>query len=54
MTNGGYRGEANFAFEPASGYFDTLSRASESGTLTVIRPGEQHVYEIEIELSPEG
>ena len=50
MTNGGYRGEANFAFEPANGYYDTLGKAAESGTLPMIGAGEKREYEVEIEL----
>lgn len=51
ITNGGYRGEANFAFEPASGYYDTLEKAAASGTLPMIAPGQSSVYEIGIEVS---
>lgn len=51
ITAGGYRGERNFAFEPASGYYDTLGKAAESGRLPVLRPGERAVYETEIVLS---
>ncbi len=50
ITNGGYRGEFNFAFEPASGYCDTLGKAAETGTLPLLEPGERKVYETEIEL----
>ncbi|MBO7663747.1 MAG: hypothetical protein J6U01_10285 [Clostridia bacterium] len=50
MTNGGYRGEHNFAFEPASGYYDTLEKAKETGTLPLLRPGESKIYETEIEI----
>ena len=51
ITNGGYRGERNFAFEPASGYYDTLEKASASGRLPVLRSGDRAVYETEIVLS---
>ena len=50
ITNGGYRGEVNFAFEPASGYFDTLQKAAETGVLPMLQPGESKTYEIEIEV----
>ena len=50
ITNGGYRGEVNFAFEPASGYYDTLKKATESGTLSELHPGDSQIYEIEIEV----
>lgn len=51
ITSGGYRGEFNFAFEPASGYYDTLGKAKETGTLPLLRPGESRTYEIEIGIS---
>ncbi len=57
ITNGGYRGEANFAFEPASGYYDTLGKAAETGTLPLIAPGKSGEYETDIEvcvLNPPG
>jgi hypothetical protein len=40
LTAGGYRGEYNCAFEPATGYYDSISRASKSGTAVVLSPGQ--------------
>lgn len=39
ITNGGWRGDRNFAFEPANALYDTMERARRSGTLNVLAPG---------------
>ena len=40
LTAGGYRGEYNCAFEPATGYYDSVSRATMSGTSIVLTSGQ--------------
>ena len=48
ITNGLWRGDRNFAFEPGSSYYDTLSRALESGTLRTLAPEESFTFSIRI------
>ena len=48
ITNGLWRGDRNFAFEPGSSYYDTLSRALESGTLRILAPEESFTFSIRI------
>lgn len=50
ITTGGYRGDLNFAFEPASAYCDTVPAAMESGRLRVLQPGEALAFELSIRL----
>lgn len=38
LTAGGYRGEYNCAFEPATGYYDSVTRVMESGTAVILSP----------------
>ena len=52
ITNGGYRGDKNFAFEPATAYFDTWQRAFANGRLPRIEPGGEVRLELGIGLSP--
>ncbi len=40
LTAGGYRGEYNCAFEPATGFYDGISRAAESKTVVILSPGQ--------------
>ena len=51
ITTGAYRGEANFAFEPASGYYDTWEKALESGTLSMLEAGRSVQFEISISIN---
>ena len=39
ITNGGWRGDRNFAFEPCLSYYDTLARSDASNTLRILQPG---------------
>ncbi|MBR4503184.1 MAG: hypothetical protein IKP22_15070 [Clostridia bacterium] len=50
ITNGGWRGDRNFAFEPGLSYYDTLSESSASGTLRTAGPGETVSFELMITL----
>ena len=40
ITTGGYRGHNNFAFEPATGYYDTIGCSQERGRSTVLEPSQ--------------
>ena len=48
ITNGGWRGDRNFAFEPCVSFYDTLARSSASGTLRIMKPGESTEFGIRI------
>lgn len=51
ITTGAYRGDCNFAFEPATAYYDTVSCAAKHGRLPMLAPGEtKHFW---LELQPE-
>jgi len=40
VTNGGFRGERNAAWEPSDGYHDSIQTARRNGALPVLEPGE--------------
>lgn len=50
ITNGGYRGERNFAFEPATGYCDTVACARSRGRLNTLAPGEKLAFSLMLEV----
>ncbi len=50
ITNGGYRGERNFAFEPATGYYDTVNCARGRGRLKTLAPGEKLCFSLMLEI----
>lgn len=50
MTTGAYRGDRNFAFEPATGYYDTIACARTNGRLSFIPPSGQMILNMSIEL----
>ena len=50
ITNGGYRGERNFAFEPATGYYDTVDCARARGRLKTLAPGEKLSFSLMLEI----
>ena len=50
ITNGGWRGDRNFAFEPCLSFYDSLARSDASGTLRVMRAGEAAEFEIRIRI----
>ncbi len=52
ITTGGYRGDKNCAFEPASGYYDSIETAGRNGCLMELGPGERMVFELGIRLYP--
>ncbi len=54
ITTGGYRGERNFAFEPATSWFDTWSCAEKNGRLPLLGPGEETCFPLSVFLTPTG
>ena len=54
MSNGGWHGARQFAFEPATGYYDTLARAQRSGTLQWFLPGEERRFAITLQIEKEA
>ena len=52
ITNGGWRGDRNFAFEPGLSYYDTMSESRASGTLRRAGPGETVSFGLKITLGP--
>lgn len=50
ITTGGYRGHRNFAFEPATGYYDTIGCAQERGRFIVLEPGQTLRMHLKIRL----
>ena len=51
LTAGGYRGEYNCAFEPATGYYDSVSKAAENGTAVTLSPGQTVSFSLSYKLS---
>ncbi len=54
ITTGGYRGERNFAFEPATAWYDTWSCAEKNGRLPMLKPGEETCFSLSVILFPAG
>lgn len=54
MTNGGYRGDVNFAWEPATGLYDTMARCTQSGTLRTLQPAETARFDMRIVVTQTG
>lgn len=48
ITTGAFRGERNFAFEPATGYYDRLSTADRHNRLPILLPEHELVLRIKI------
>ena len=46
ITTGAYRGESNFAFEPATAWFDTWQSAESRQRLPLLSPGEKAVLRL--------
>ncbi len=53
ITTGGYRGEKNFAFEPASAWYDTWAEAERQRRLPLIPPGEEARIDLSLSLTAE-
>ncbi len=52
ITTGGWRGEKNFAFEPATAFYDTWTCAEKYGRLPRLMPGEEAEMRLSLSLSP--
>ena len=52
ITTGGYRGERNFAFEPATAYYDTWSCAEMNGRIPILEPGQSVMLNMGIRVIP--
>lgn len=50
-TTGGFRGDVNCAFEPASGYYDSALGAYQNKTGSVLHPGETFSFSIAIKMN---
>ena len=52
ITNGGYRGDRCFAFEPATAYYDTWQCAFANARLPLLSPGSEATLSLSLSLSP--
>ncbi len=50
ITKGGYRGDYNCAFEPSSGYYDSMERAEKNKTLWYLAKNEIKSFDINLTL----
>lgn len=50
LTAGGYRGEYNCAFEPATGYYDSISRAQSTKTVYILESGQTLSFSLTLHL----
>lgn len=51
VTAGGFRGDYNFALEPSSGYYDSVSEALKNNKLWKLLPSEEKRFNIAINVS---
>lgn len=51
MTEGGFRGDYNWALEPTNGYYDDIGIAREHGALPELAPGEAFTFTLQLALS---
>lgn len=49
ITTGAYRGDCNFAFEPATAYYDTVACAAKHDRLPMLAPGETKRFWMELQ-----
>jgi hypothetical protein len=50
LTAGGYRGEYNFAFEPATSYYDSISCSKATQTVYMLEPGRPLLFSVTLHL----
>lgn len=50
VTTGGFKGEVNWAFEPTTGFYDSLKRARESKTAITLGRGESYSFVLKLQL----
>lgn len=53
ITAGGFRGDYNCALEPASGYYDSIQKAAENGSLYLLKKEEPLHFSLELALTEE-
>jgi hypothetical protein len=51
LTAGGYRGEYNFAFEPATSYYDGISRSQATKTVYMLETYKTLSFSVTLRLS---
>lgn len=47
-THGGFRGDVNCAFEPATGFYDNALKAFQAGTGSILKPSETVAFSLKI------
>jgi len=50
ITEGGFRGDYNFALEPSNGFYDNIDTAERNGKIKILQQGEVLSFNIEIEI----
>lgn len=51
VSEGGFKGDYNCAFEPSNGYYDSVVTALENGKVYQLEPGESLEFTLELSLS---
>lgn len=51
LTEGGFKGDYNCAFEPADGYYDSVNKALKNNKVNIIKPGSIYEFSLELELN---
>ncbi len=51
ITEGGFRGDYNFALEPSTGFYDSIGKAEKNHKLQSLHPGENLEFQIKIEIT---
>jgi hypothetical protein len=52
VTNGGFRGERNAAWEPSDGFFDSVATTQTQGTLPILAPGQTKAFSFTLSWRP--
>jgi galactose mutarotase-like enzyme len=48
LTEGGFKGDYNFAFEPTDGYYDSVNLALKNEKVNIIDPGAEYSFSIDL------
>lgn len=51
LTEGGFKGDYNCAFEPADGYYDSVNKAIKNNKINIIKAGDVYEFSLELELN---
>ena len=51
ITRGGLEGSFNCALEPASGFYDSVSKAMKNNAVNILKPKEKLDFDLEIRLN---